>query len=151
MNFDYTDDQKFLKAEARKFLDARCPPSVTRARCWTTPATSHDAELWQAVVEMGWTGAAIPEAYGGLGLGHVELCGIAEELGRVVAPIPFASTVYVFAEAVLKHGDEAQKAGAAGRGGLRRADRLSRHLRRPGPTGGRGADHARIGRQAAGA
>ncbi len=109
MNFDYTDDQKFLKAEARKFLDARCPPSVTR-KVLDDAATSYDPDLWQAVVEMGWTGAAIPEAYGGSALSHVDLCGIAEELGRVVAPIPFASTVYVFAEAVLKHGGEAQKA-----------------------------------------
>ncbi len=31
MNFDYSDDQKFLKDEARKFLDARCPPATTRA------------------------------------------------------------------------------------------------------------------------
>src|SRR6185312_16175037 len=67
-----------------------------------------DYDLWRAVAEMGWTGAAIPEKWGGTGLGHVELCAIAEELGRVVAPIPFASTVYVFAEAILAFGDETQ-------------------------------------------
>ena len=44
----------------------------------------------------------------GLGLGHVELCAIAEELGRVVAPIPFAS-IYVFAEALLSAGAETHK------------------------------------------
>jgi alkylation response protein AidB-like acyl-CoA dehydrogenase len=43
-------------------------------------------------------------------LGHLELCAIAEELGRAVAPIPFASTVYFLAEAVMLAGDEAQKA-----------------------------------------
>lgn len=109
MNFDYSDDQKFLKDEARKFLDARCPPATTRA-VLNDPAKSYDAALWRSVAEMGWTGAAVPEAYGGTGLGHVELCAIAEELGRVVAPIPFASTVYIFAEAVLQFGSEAQKA-----------------------------------------
>ncbi len=109
MNFDYSDDQKFLKDEARKFLDARCPPAITRA-VLNDPDKSYDAALWRSVAEMGWTGAAIPEAYGGTGLGHVELCAIAEELGRVVAPIPFASTVYIFAEAVLRFGSEAQKA-----------------------------------------
>ena len=31
MNFDYSDDQKFLKGEARKFLDARCPVAKVRA------------------------------------------------------------------------------------------------------------------------
>jgi acyl-CoA dehydrogenase len=34
---------------------------------------------------------------------------IAEELGRVLAPIPFASTVYFVAEALLLAGSEAQK------------------------------------------
>ena len=34
------------------------------------------------LAEQGWLGAAIPEAHGGLGLGHIELCAIAEELGR---------------------------------------------------------------------
>ena len=109
MNFDYSDDQKFLKDEARKFLAARCSPATTRA-VLNDPAKSHDVALWRSMVEMGWTGAAIPEVYGGTGLGHVELCAIAEELGRVVAPIPFASTVYIFAEAVLQFGSEDQKA-----------------------------------------
>jgi alkylation response protein AidB-like acyl-CoA dehydrogenase len=62
------------------------------------------------VAEQGWLGATIPEEHGGLGLGRVELCAIAEELGRAVAPIPFASTVYVLAEAVMAHGTDAQKA-----------------------------------------
>ena len=55
-------------------------------------------------------GAAIPEEFGGLGLGHLELCVIAEELGRAVAPIPFASTVYLLAEAIMLAGDAGQKA-----------------------------------------
>jgi alkylation response protein AidB-like acyl-CoA dehydrogenase len=108
MNFDYSDDQKFLKGEARKFLDARCPASVVRG-VLDDNAKSYDPDLWAAVAEMGWLGTAIPEAYGGLGLGHVELCAIAEELGRVVAPIPFSSTVYLFAEGVMLAGSEAQK------------------------------------------
>jgi hypothetical protein len=109
MNFDYSDDQRFLKSEARRFLEARCPSAVTR-RVLDDPTISYDADLWKAIAEMGWTGTAIPDAYGGSGLSLIDLCAIAEELGRVVAPIPFASTVYVFAEAVLKYGSEAQKA-----------------------------------------
>lgn len=107
MNFDYSEDQKFLKDEARKFLAARCPVSATRA-VLDDPDRAFDRELWAAVVEMGWTGVAIPEKWGGSGLGHVELCAIAEELGRVIAPIPFASAVYVFAEGLLSQGSEAQ-------------------------------------------
>jgi len=109
VDFDYSDDQKFLKDEARKFLAARCAPAVVRG-VLDDPARSYDAALWRAVAEQGWLGAAIPEQYDGLGLGRVELCAIAEELGRAVAPIPFASTVYILAEAVMAHGSEAQKA-----------------------------------------
>ena len=109
MNFDFSDDQKFLKNEARKFLEANCPTSRVR-KVLDDDAKAYDEALWKAVAEQGWLGAAIPEEHGGLGLGHIELCAIAEELGRVVAPIPFASTVYFLAEAVMLAGSDAQKA-----------------------------------------
>ena len=109
MNFDFSDDQKFLKSEARKFLEANSSTAQVR-KVLDEDARTHDEALWKAVAAQGWLGAAIPEEYGGLGLGHLELCVIAEELGRAVAPIPFASTVYVLAEAVMLACDEAQKA-----------------------------------------
>ena len=109
MNFDYTDDQKELKDEARRFLADVAPLTVARG-VLDDPARGHDAALWARIGEQGWCGAAIPELYGGLGLGYVELCALAEELGRAVAPVPFASSVYLFAEALLIAGSEAQKA-----------------------------------------
>lgn len=108
MNFDYSDDQKMLKDEARKFLDAKCTTKVVRG-VLDDEARHYDEALWRGVAEQGWLGAAIPENYGGLGLGHVELCALAEELGRAVAPIPFASTVYFVAEALMLLGSEEQK------------------------------------------
>ncbi len=108
MDFDYSDDQKFLKSEARKFLAARCPLASARG-VLDDPEKLYDAGLWREVAAQGWLGAAIPEAFGGLGLGHIELCAIAEELGRALAPIPFASTVYFVAEALMLAGSEAQK------------------------------------------
>jgi alkylation response protein AidB-like acyl-CoA dehydrogenase len=109
MNFDFNDDQKFLKSEARKFLDGECPPARVRA-VLDDAGKAYDEALWKGVAGQGWLGAAIPEEHGGLGLGHLELCVIAEELGRAAAPIPFASTVYMLAEAVMLAGSEAQKA-----------------------------------------
>ena len=108
MDFDFSDEQKFFKTEARKFLDARSPVSVVRG-VLNDDAKSYDQDLWTALGEQGWLGAAIPEAYGGLGLGHLELCVIAEELGRSLAPTPFSSTVYFVAEALMLAGSEAQK------------------------------------------
>ena len=108
MNFDYTDDQKALKEEARRFLASVSPLTVVRA-VLDDPGRGLDEGLWARIVEQGWCGAAIPENYGGLGIGYVELCALAEELGRSLAPVPFASSVYQFAEALLVAGSEDQK------------------------------------------
>jgi alkylation response protein AidB-like acyl-CoA dehydrogenase len=108
VNFDFSDDQKSLRDEARRFLSEKAGAKVTR-RVLDDANVSYDEGLWRSVAEMGWVGAAIPEEYGGTGLGRLELCVLAEELGRAVAPIPFSSTVYFFAEALMLAGSEAQK------------------------------------------
>ncbi len=69
----------------------------------------YDKELWKGLAEMGFLGVAIPEEFGGAGAGHLELCVIAEEMGRANAPVPFSSTVYLAAEALLIAGSDAQK------------------------------------------
>ena len=107
MNFDFSDDLKQLRDEARRFLSEQCAPSVVRRSL--DDEEPYAEPLWRAMAEMGWIGAAIPELYGGAGLGYEGLCVLAEELGRVVAPVPFASTAYLAAEAILLAGTEAQK------------------------------------------
>lgn len=107
MNFDYSDEQKFLRQTAREFLDAHAPLSVCRTVLESD--ASYSEALWKGVAELGWQGTAIPEAYGGAGFGHLELTVIAEELGRALAPIPFSSSVYLAAEALMLAGTEAQK------------------------------------------
>ncbi len=107
MNFDFSDEQKQLRDEARKFLAEKCPPkTVRRVLDGKQP---YDRELWKGLGDMGFLGVAIPEAYGGAGAGHLELCVIAEEMGRALAPVPFSSTVYLAAEAILLAGSDAQK------------------------------------------
>jgi alkylation response protein AidB-like acyl-CoA dehydrogenase len=107
MNFDFSDDQKMLRDQARKFLSEKCTTKTVR-KVFTSDA-GYDKDLWKQIAEMGWHGTAIPEEFGGLGLGYLELCVIAEELGRALAPVPFSSTVYLFAEAVLAAGTDEQK------------------------------------------
>ena len=107
MNLDFSDDQKFLQSEARKFLEKE--GSINRSRKVLEDKQSIDKELWNKIVELGWTGIRIPEEYGGLGLGHLELCVVAEELGRYLAPVPFSSSVYLFTEAIIKYADEEVK------------------------------------------
>ena len=104
MNLDFSDDQKLLQNEARKFLEKE--ESIKRCRHVLDKSESLDTDLWQKIVELGWTGIRIPEEFDGLGLSHLELCVIAEELGRFLAPVPFSSSVYLFTEAIIKYGSE---------------------------------------------
>ncbi len=107
MDFEFTDEQKQLGAEARRFLQAKCPPAAVRAVL--EGPQPYDAELWRGLGEMGFLGVVIPEQYGGLGLGYLELCVVAEELGRALAPVPFSSSVFLATEFLLAAGSEAQK------------------------------------------
>ena len=107
MNFDFSDDQKQIKDQARKFLSEKCTTRTVRKLY--EGGAGYDAALWKQIAEMGWMGTAIPEEFGGLGLGYLELCVVAEELGRALAPVPFSSTVYLFAEALLAAGTDEQK------------------------------------------
>jgi alkylation response protein AidB-like acyl-CoA dehydrogenase len=107
VNFDFSADQKALRDQARKFLAEHA--SSTRVRRILDGAAPYDAELWRGMGEMGWMGTAIPDSHGGAGFGYLELCVLAEELGRSLAPTPFSSTIYLAAEALLLAGTEAQK------------------------------------------
>jgi acyl-CoA dehydrogenase len=107
MNFDFSDDQKMLKAQARKFLTDKCSTKVVRKILESDEP--YDRALWKGIAEMGWLGTAIPEEYDGLGLGYLELCVLAEELGRAVAPVPFSSSVYLATEAIILAGSPEQK------------------------------------------
>ena len=107
MNFEFSEEQQFIQDQAANFLREQCGTEVVREILDTDTPYHH--KLWQDVVGLGWTAMAIPEAYGGLGLGYLELCVIAQELGRVAAPIPFSSSVYLATEALLLAGNEEQK------------------------------------------
>ena len=109
MDFDFSEDQKQLKGEARRFLSARCPLSLVRSALEEDEERRASRALFKEIAELGWCGTAIPEASGGLGIGHVELCAIAEELGRALAPVPFASSIYFFAEGVMAGGSAEQR------------------------------------------
>ncbi|MFC3172786.1 acyl-CoA dehydrogenase family protein [Novosphingobium bradum] len=108
MNFEFSPEQVQLREEVRRFLAAECPPA--KARQAIEAGGTHDPQLWDKLAQMGLIGAAIPEDMGGVGLGYLELCVIAEELGRTVAPVPFAPSVYLGAEMIRELGTAGQQA-----------------------------------------
>jgi len=107
MNFEFSEEQNLLREQAQGFLGENSPLSVTRAVLES--GKDADMDLWRKIAEMGWTAVVIPEEFGGLGLSYLELCVIAEELGRSLAPVPFSSSVYLATEALLLAGSQAQK------------------------------------------
>ena len=113
MNFEFSSEQNLLRDQAKSFLADKSPLRV--ARQVLEGESSHDAELWRSIPAMGWTATTIPEKYHGLGLGQLELCVIAEELGRALSPVPFSSSVYMATEALLLGGSEAQKEALLGK------------------------------------
>jgi alkylation response protein AidB-like acyl-CoA dehydrogenase len=61
------------------------------------------------MAELGWNGLIVPESYGGLGLGFVELALLAEEMGRAALPGPFFSSSVLATIALMTGASTAQK------------------------------------------
>ena len=85
MDFDLSADQVALRDAAGALLDDRCDMAVVRRAC---DRGGFDAGLWAAMVEQGWTGIAVPEPLGGVGLGTVEAAVLLEQTGAHLAPVP---------------------------------------------------------------
>jgi alkylation response protein AidB-like acyl-CoA dehydrogenase len=91
MNFELTDDQRAIKLTARELLASRYRPETMRALA--ADERGFTDEQWEELSELGWPGVIVPEEYGGLGLGAVELVVIHEEIGYALAPSPLLSTI----------------------------------------------------------
>jgi alkylation response protein AidB-like acyl-CoA dehydrogenase len=102
------DDQSMLRDSARAFMQSEAPTTHFRKfrDMGCKDGFSHD--LWKQFAEMGFTGMMIPEAEGGLGMGHIEAGIVLEEIGRNLSPSPFLSTSIAAVEA-LKHADKAMR------------------------------------------
>lgn len=107
MDFDFSNEQKQLREQARRFLAEQCDRDAVRAVL--DGPQPYDRALWRGLGELGYLGATIPEAFGGIGAGYLEACVLAEELGRVVAPVPFSSSIALAAECLMLAGTPAQK------------------------------------------
>jgi alkylation response protein AidB-like acyl-CoA dehydrogenase len=108
LNFQFSGEELALQSEARRFLEAQGTLKLAREML-DGRGEAQAARLWNQVAALGWPAASIPEAYGGLGLSHVSLCAIAEEVGRAAAPLPMMASVYLASEALVIAGSEAQK------------------------------------------
>ena len=89
MYFDLNDEQQAIKSTARDFLASRFKSE--RIREIAASEDGFDPSGWSEMAELGWTGLALPEQWGGQGLGIVELAVLFEEMGYALAPSPLLS------------------------------------------------------------
>jgi alkylation response protein AidB-like acyl-CoA dehydrogenase len=109
MNFAFTEEQRLIRETARSFLAEQV--GSARLRSAMASPEGWDRGLWQAISsELGWSGITVPEAFGGLGLGWVELAILMEESGRVLLPAPFFAGIGLALPAILSSGDALQQA-----------------------------------------
>jgi acyl-CoA dehydrogenase len=108
MDFDLSDEQKMLAEQARGLLAERTP--FDHLRKLIDGGAEWDEPLWRELGEMGFLGANIPEAFGGLGMSELDLGVISQELGRVNAAVPFFSSIVLAADAIRLAGSAEQKA-----------------------------------------
>ena len=108
MNFNFTDEQMMIRDTAEAFLSQTSTSEAVRQVMGTE--LGYDHQLWRRICdEMGWQEMHIPEAYGGLGLGYVELVATLEQMGRYLCCSPFYASVCLAANALLIAGTEHQK------------------------------------------
>ncbi len=107
MKIKLNEDQVEMRRQARRFFEKECPMGYVRAMFEDQRGFRDD--IWDKMVEMGWTAMLLPEAYGGLEMELMDFCVVLEEMGRAVIPGPLFSTVLLAAETIKEAGNEAQK------------------------------------------
>jgi alkylation response protein AidB-like acyl-CoA dehydrogenase len=108
MEFAFSDEQEMIRASAEGFLADVSDSTAVRAAM--VSERGFDEALWQRLCrEMYWPAIHIPEAYGGLGLGFVELSILLEQMGRRLLCSPFFATACMATPALLLATNEQPK------------------------------------------
>jgi len=109
MSLVLNDEQNMLRDHAHGFLSKNAPVAHFRQLRDGKDAIGFSRPLWKEFVDLGWAGILIPQEHGGLGLGHVEVGVVMEELGRTLTPSPFLSTAVLAASTIAQAGNDKQK------------------------------------------
>ncbi|WP_372760938.1 acyl-CoA dehydrogenase family protein [Pseudoalteromonas sp.] len=88
MEFSFTEEQKMIRDTAQAFLaEVSSSPAIRSAM---DTEQGFDPQVWQRICEeMYWQAIHIPEEYGGMGLGYVDLVVMLEQMGRYLLCSPF--------------------------------------------------------------
>ena len=86
MQFHLNETQAMIRDGARRLLSTEFASS--QARAVEASADGYSPEIWSQLADLGWSSVAVPKTAGGGGLGVLELCVLAEEMGRAAASSP---------------------------------------------------------------
>jgi acyl-CoA dehydrogenase len=103
----HDEGQQAIASESRRILEARI--SKDDLLPLLEESGRYHEGFWTIAKEQGWTALALPEAYGGLSLGLVEMGLIAHQAGRTLSGAPFLTSGFGVAKAIQLYGSEAQK------------------------------------------
>lgn len=104
----YTEEQEQLREVVSRFLQAKS--TAVDVRRLMASSEGYDLAVWQQLCgEVGLAGTHIPEEYGGVGFGPVELGIVAEEMGRHLYCGPFFASSVMAGYALLNGATEACK------------------------------------------
>ncbi len=106
MDLSFNEEQEILRDSARKFLEKEF--NIDRVREYWEDEKGYSEDIYVAIAELGWLALRVPEDFGGLELGLVDLSILFEEMGRVAMTGPFLSTVLA-TEAIIGGGTDDQK------------------------------------------
>jgi len=108
MPYALSEEQRAIRDSAAEILTQTA--SLERLRAVLASPAGWDEALWQAfATESGFAGLMVPEAYGGAGLGALEMALVLEQTGRTLAAIPFFETAVLGVQALLLAGSEDQQ------------------------------------------
>src|SRR5688500_6543786 len=108
MDFTFTEDQESVRGLAAQIFEGQA--TVERVKETEAGEERVDRRLWSELAKANLLGLAVPEAYGGSGLGMTELCLVLEQQGRRVAPVPLLPTLVLGALPLAAFGTPEQQA-----------------------------------------
>jgi 3-oxocholest-4-en-26-oyl-CoA dehydrogenase beta subunit len=108
MDFGISEEQRDIQNLARQILkDLVTPEKLVSYDNYAIER--FDRELWGKLAEAGLLGVAVPEEFGGMGFGFMEVALLMEEIGRTIAAVPMATHMAAGMTALTRFGSAEQK------------------------------------------
>ncbi|MBW2398366.1 MAG: acyl-CoA/acyl-ACP dehydrogenase [Deltaproteobacteria bacterium] len=107
MDMKLTEEQSQLQEAVRRFMDDNCGMDFVREM--EASELGFSRTMWKEMADLGWLGLDLPDQWGGLELGVVNLAILMKELGRHICPTPMLSTAVIAGEAIARAGSDEQR------------------------------------------